>query len=318
MNIKYRQLQAFVLAGRLGSFAKAAAQLCVTQPSFSVQIRQLELDIGIQLFERTTRTCRLTPAGQAFYREIVPILNDLREAYARMSDLAAGRTGQLQLSALPSLAFGLLTEVLGDFKQRYPGLRILMREELNVDLIESVKRGEVELGIGSELNGDPEVGFMPLFLDHLVIVAPVGHPVFDEPVTWQQVEAHPLIILALGSAERALRINRPSLVPAIEVAYMGTAVSMVRSGMGITILPSSALKGVNMDGLRATAMPGRGCRRKIGVLYRKRATLSPVASHFVELLGQAVPTDRGIRKVARPAGRSLRFSALRDARLAAA
>ncbi|OZI29942.1 hypothetical protein CAL29_17790 [Bordetella genomosp. 10] len=296
MNIKYRQLQAFVLAARSGSFAKAAAELCVTQPSFSVQIRQLEDDIGIHLFERTTRTCRLTAAGQSFYREVAPILKSLRDVYARITDVGAGVAGQLQLSALPSLAFGLLTEVLGQFRSRYPGVRVLLREELNVAVIEAVKRGDVELGVGSELSGDPEVEFKPLFRDQLVAVAPIGHPVFDGPVSWQKLESHPLITLAQGSSDRALRQNRPSLVPALEVAYMGTAVSMVRNGLGVTILPSSGLKGVNMADLRAEALPGRACRRTIGVLFRKRAALSPMALAFTQLLEQIAPVDRGIRQ----------------------
>lgn len=300
MNIKYRQLQAFVLAARLGSFAKAAAELHITQSSFSVLIRQLEEDVGIALFERTTRSCRLTSPGHVFYRDVTPILKDLKEAYGRISDVGSGVAGQLQLSALPSLAFGLLTEVLASFRARYPGMRVFMREELNVAVIDAVKRGEVELGVGSELNGDPELEFTPLFRDHLVVVAPVGHEILAEPLTWKRLESYPLIMLALGSADRALRLNRPELVPTIEVAYMGTAVSMVRSGLGLTIIPSSGLKGVNMNDLRAVALPGRACRRTIGVLHRKRATLSPMATAFIELLSQAAPMDRGIRRLPVP------------------
>ncbi|CAM4112574.1 LysR family transcriptional regulator [Bordetella muralis] len=290
MNIKYRQLQAFTLAAKLGSFAKAAEELCITQPSFSVQIRELEHDLGLQLFERTTRSCRLTPAGATFHREIAPILHDLRQAYGRAIDVGAGRSGQLLLSALPSLSFGLLTEVLGRFNQDYPNVRIRMREELNVAVIESVKRGEVELGVGSELNGDPELGFMQLFHDDLVVVAPVQHAIFDEPLKWHRVGDYPLIMLAMGSADRAILANRPGITPAIEVAYMGTAVSMVRNGMGITILPSSALKGVDMEGLQAQALPGKDCRRTIGVLYRKRAPLSTIAHAFVHLLQKSAAT----------------------------
>ena len=290
MNIKYRQLQAFALAAQLGSFAKAAEDLCITQSSFSVQIRELERDLGLQLFERTTRSCRLTPAGATFHSEVTPILRELRQVYSRAIDVGAGRKGQLLLSALPSLSFGLLTEVLGRFNQNHPDVRIRMREELNIALIESVKRGEVELGVGSELSGDPELGFMHLFHDDLVVVAPARHAIFDEPLKWSRVGDYSLIMLAMGSADRALLTNRPGITPAIEVAYMGTAVSMVRNGMGITILPSSALKGVDMEGLQAQPLPGRDCRRTIGVLYRKRATLSTVAHAFVRLLKSAAAT----------------------------
>jgi DNA-binding transcriptional LysR family regulator len=299
MNIKYRQLKAFSLAAQLGSFAKAAAVLCITQPSFSTQIRELESDLGMSLFERTTRSCRLTIAGQTFLHEMLPILQDMEMAYGRARETGAGRQGQLLLSALPSLSFGLLTGVLSTFHQQHPHIRIMMREELNMPLIETVKRGDVEIGIGSDLTGDPEVGFTPLFFDRLMVVAPRQHVIFKKPMQWSSVEGHPLIMLAMGSAERALQHNRPNISPAFEVAYMSTAVNMVRHGMGITILPSSALKGVNMDGLRAALIPGRDCQRTVGILFRKRATLSTSANTFIKLLSSAVPTDTGIKKFTR-------------------
>jgi len=304
VNIKYRQLKAFSLAAQLGSFAKAAAVLCITQPSFSTQIRELENDLGMSLFERTTRSCRLTIAGQAFLNEMLPILHDMEMAYGRACETGAGRQGQLLLSALPSLSFGLLTEVFSTFHQQYPGIRIMMREELNMPLIETVKRGDVEIGVGSDLTGDPEVGFMPLFFDQLMVVAPREHAIFKKPMRWSSVEGHPLIMLAMGSAERALQQNRPDVSPAFEVTFMSTAVSMVRHGMGVTILPSSALKGVNMDGLRAAVISGRDCQRTVGILFRKRASLSNAAKAFIKLLGSAVPTDPGIKKVTRPRRKS--------------
>jgi len=303
MNIKYRQLKAFSLAAQSGSFAKAAAALCVTQPSFSVMIRELEHDLGMQLFERTTRSCRLTLAGASFYKEVEPILQNLQDAYYNAAETGAGRRGKLALAALPSLAFGFLTEVLGSFHKAHPGVRILMKEELNVSLIGSVKSGEVELGVGCQLTADPEVAFTPLFNDQLMVVAPAGHPVLRRPVRWESLQGHPLIMLALGSAERALQHNKLEIAPTFEVAYMGTAVGMVRHGMGVTVIPSSALDGLNMEGLHWAPMPGEYGRRRIGVLYRRRASLSAAARSFIDLLSASVPRRAAAQGAAPPARR---------------
>jgi LysR family carnitine catabolism transcriptional activator len=291
MNIKYRQLKAFSLAARLGSFAKAAAAMCVTQPSFSVLIRELEHDLGMPLFERTTRSCALTPAGLTLFRDVEPVLHDLQEAYHHAKETGAGRRGCLSMAAIPSLAFGIITEVLGGFHKVYPDVRIQMREELNMSVIKAVKQNEVELGIGCQLNADSEVAFMPLFHDVLMMFAAKDHPAWNAPVTWQTIEEYPLILLGLGSAERALQQCNPGLAAAFEVAHMGTAMGMARHGMGITVLPSSGLDGLNTEGLRWTPMPGEMGRRCIGVLHRKRKTLSASALAFIDMLRAAVPAD---------------------------
>ena len=297
MNIKYRQLKAFALAGQLGSFVRASDALAVTQPSFSVLIRELEHDLGMQLFDRTTRTCAFTPAGAAFHAEVIGVLQDMEEVYQRARDISAGRRGKLAISAVASLAFGIVTQAVGSFHRLYPEVRIQMEEALNVGVIEAVKAGKVELGIAGALSGDPDLEFMPLFSDRLMLVTPADHPILQGRVTWQTIGKHPLILLGSGSAERALQLSQVSVTPAFEVSHMATAIAMVRHGMGITVLPGSALTGLNVEGLHYQAMPGEVARRELGVLYRRKKSLGPAARAFIEVLKGIVPSDPAIEKL---------------------
>jgi DNA-binding transcriptional LysR family regulator len=291
MNIKYRQLKAFALAARFGSFGQAASALCVTQPSLSVLIRELEHDLGMPLFERTTRTCHMTSAGASLYQEIHPVLHNLEEVYHHAKEISAGRRGRLSIAAVPSLAFGIITEVLGKFHRLYPGVRIQMREELNVSVVKAVNQNEVELGVACMFVDDSEVTFTPLFKDRLMVVTPGGHPAMLAPLTWQSMEEYPLILLGSGSAEHALQQSKSNVTPAFEVTHMGTAVAMVRHGMGITVIPSSALAALNMEGLQCAPMPGDLGRRNIGVLHRSRKSLSAAALAFIDLLRSTAPVD---------------------------
>jgi LysR family carnitine catabolism transcriptional activator len=309
MNIKYRQLKAFTLAGQLGSFVQAANALAVTQPSFSVLIRELESDLGMQLFERTTRSCHLTTAGVSFYEEVHSVLLDLESVYQHARDISAGRRGKLEIAAVASLAFGILAEAVGIFHRQYPDVRIQMKEALNTGVISAVKQGEVELGVAGALSGDPEVEFMPLFSDYLMVVAPLAHPAVQGKVSWDSIGSHPLILLGSGSAERALQLNKVRVTPAFEVAHMATAIALVRHGMGITILPSSALTGLNVEGLHFEPMPGEVAQRELGVLYRSKKSLGPAARAFIDILKAIVPSDPAIQKITgvgatagRPAG----------------
>jgi LysR family carnitine catabolism transcriptional activator len=297
MNIKYRQLKAFTLAGELGSFVKAADALAVTQPSFSVLIRELERDLEMQLFQRTTRTCHLTQAGAAFYTEIHTVLQDLEGAYQHARDLSGGRRGKLAITAIASMAFGVVTEAVGTFHRLYPDVRIQMQEALNVGVIEAVKLGKVELGIAGALSGDPELEFVPLFSDRLMVVTPIGHPAVQGKLSWQTIGKHPLILLVSGSAERALQLSDVMVTPAFEVSHMATAVAMVRNGLGITVLPGSALGGLNMKGLHFEPMPGAVGKRELGVLYRRKKALGPSARAFIEVLRAVIPSDTAIKKI---------------------
>ncbi|MBC7600628.1 MAG: LysR family transcriptional regulator [Polaromonas sp.] len=298
MNIKYRQLKAFALAGQFGSFVQAADALAITQPSFSVLIRELEHDLGMQLFERTTRSCHLTAAGISFYEEVHTVLQDLESVYQHARDISAGRRGKLAIAAVASLAFGILTEAVGVFHRQYPEVRILMKEALNAGVISAVKQGDVELGVAGVLSGDSGLEFMPLFSDRLMVVTPLHHPAIQGKISWETIGKHPLILLGSGSAERALQISKVAVKPAFEVAHMATAIAMVRNGMGITILPGSALTGLNVEGLHYEAMPGELARRELGVLYRSRKSLGPAALAFIEVLKATVPSDPAILRIA--------------------
>jgi LysR family carnitine catabolism transcriptional activator len=192
---------------------------------------------------------------------------------------------------VPSVAVGVIAKALGDYHRLYPGVRIHMREDLNEAIINAVKQNEVELGVACQLNKDPEVAFEPLFSDRLVVVAPVDHPVMKRRIAWQTVGQYPIILMAFGSAERALRLNNINVTPSFEVANMGTAVAMVRHGMGIAVIPNSALDGLHMEGLRQAPLPGPLSWRSLGVLRRSGRPLSTAALSFIEVLRAAVPEN---------------------------
>jgi LysR family carnitine catabolism transcriptional activator len=299
MNIKYRQLKAFALAGQLGSFAQAARVLSVTQPSFSVLIRELEHDLGMRLFERTTRSCRLTSAGASLHEEIHRVLHDLEDVYLHAKEISAGRRGRLSVAAVPSLAFGIMTKALGDYHRLYPDVRILLREEANESVVAAVRQDAVELGVACLLAPDAELSFLPLFSDRLVVIAPHGHPAVQGPVTWRTLSRHPMIMIGAGLTERAIRNSNLKVTPAFEVAHMATAMAMVRHGMGITLIPTSALDGLNTTGLQCVPMAGDMARRDLGILCRRRKPLSAAANAFIEVLRTVVPADGEVLRVER-------------------
>lgn len=284
INVKYRQLKAFTLVVETGSFKAAAEQLAVAPPSFSALIKGLEIDLGMTLFERTTRKCVTSDAGRAFYERVRGTLGQLEEAYRDAREAGAGRRGKLALAALPSLCQGVVTRTLARFQKRYPQVRISLIERRHHEVLEGVRRGDVEVGVGSMPEADKELTFQPLFTDQLMIVAPKGHPLLRLRPVWKSLEKCCLITIPAGPVERALRVNRVRVVPALEVEHTSTALAMVREGMGVTVLPSSMLGSLNTEGLTFRQIDGKLSTRQLGLIHRTQVAPSAAVQAFAALI----------------------------------
>jgi len=289
MNIKYRQLKGFVFAAELGSFKAAANALSITQPSFSMLMKELEDTLGLALFERTARKCELTQAGHMFLRDIPDVLAQLEQSYRRMTDMAQGHGGSLSIATLGSLSVGIIAQTLGRFQRRHPGVSITLHEMRNDLIFEAVEKGKIELGIAARLQPHPALQFESLFTDKLMLIVPSGHALEGRPVKWKALADYPYVLMSTGPAEHALRANKVHITPAFVVEHLSTAVAMVRHGMGVTVLPSCVLTSLNLQGLSCLPIQGNLATRDLGAAYRNKAWLSPAAAAFMQMLRDAQP-----------------------------
>jgi LysR family transcriptional regulator, carnitine catabolism transcriptional activator len=281
MNIKYRQLKAFALAVEAGSFRAAADRLSVTQSSFSALIKELEQDVGIALFERTTRTCRPTDAGLRLYDRVHNPLLDLEEGYAHVRDIGRGEHGLLGFGVLPSLACGMAARHVARFARSHPGIRIKLRERKHAELIDAVRHADVEFGIGVLLRPDPDVSFEYLTSDQLVFVVPDGHPLAAMTPVWKCLERFPYIYVSSGNAEHALAGAHVRAAARYDVEHVATALEMVRLGLGVSVLASSALPALNTRSLTCIPIRGDSAVRRVGIIQKKGRHLSAAARAFL-------------------------------------
>jgi len=293
MNIKYRQLKGFVLAAELGSFKAASYALSITQPSFSMLMKELEDDLGVTLFERSARKCELTQAGRIFVRDMPDILGQLERSYQRMTLVAKGDIGTLSLATLGSLSVGVIAQTIGEFQQRHPQVPITLQELRNDLVFDAVAKGKAELGIAARLEPHPALQFEPLFVDRLMLLVPRRHPLEGAVVRWKSLAQYPCILMTTGPAEHALRASKVQISPAFVVENLATASAMVRHGMGVTVLPGCVVSSLNLDGLRCLPIEDQHAVRNLGATYRNATWLSPVAANFLAMLRAAQPTADG-------------------------
>jgi len=299
-NFKLRQLQGFVAAAELGSFALAASRMAVTPPAFSQLIRELESSLGVSLFDRTTRRLDLTAAGEQLLLSVRRPLQDLDHASADMRALVEGKRGRVAFSILHSLAFGIGTRALAALHAQHSSIAVQMIEDQNDVLIDRVLNREVDFGLGMFTQVIDELSFEPLFYDELVAVFRSDHAFGQgESVDWEQLARQPLILLQPKSSvrrlvEASILMTGVPRAPGHEVVSMITAINMAAAGLGVTVLP-----GLSLSSLKTTGMAHRPIRnptpyRQIGIIRRADRPIPEVEKNVLDHMRQEALSTTGV------------------------
>ncbi|QWW71327.1 LysR family transcriptional regulator [Rhizobium sp. WYJ-E13] len=246
MAITLRQIDAFLAVAAQGTFTKAAEMLRVAQPALSQLVRELEAELGVRLLDRTTRRVELTEAGREFQGAASKIREDLDLAVENAGQLAERRRGRIIVAAPPLLAAVLLPSAIAELQRSYPGLTVSIMDARNDIIIEAVRNGQVDCGIGtfSALEGNIERS--SLARDQLLLFCPAESPFArQDTVTWSQLANQQIVTLSRESAIRLLvevgfENAQIELNPAYEVTQITTALALVTAGLGVAVLPTYA------------------------------------------------------------------------------
>lgn len=289
-NVNLRQMRAFVAIGRLSSFTQAAALLHTTQPALSARIRELEEALAVRLFDRSTRSVRLTQAGEDLLPAVEQVLSDFGSVVERARDVASRNTGRVSVAALPSVSSELLPATLARFRRHYPRITIGLRDAVADRVMEAIRNREVDLGVTSVAAVDPGFEVTPLGTDRIVALFPRAHPLASRRrLSLAMLVDSPLILMDRDSSVRHMVDATYAAAgrmasPMFEATFMSTAVGLVRAGLGVTLLPSSAYEVRTAKDLAVRPIDHPGLERTIGVLRLKGRSLSPAAEAFVAAL----------------------------------
>ena len=165
MTAELRHIEAFLAVARLGHFTRAAAALHVSQPALTVQIKQLEQALGVRLFDRNNRSVALTQAGRDLVAPLERVSLDIASIVRHARDLSAHRHGVITVAALPSVAASLLPRTIRALSEGHQGIVVRVRDAVSSRVLDLVKSGDVDLGIGSLTRPDPEIAHARLFTD---------------------------------------------------------------------------------------------------------------------------------------------------------
>ncbi|MDM0106126.1 LysR substrate-binding domain-containing protein [Variovorax sp. J22R24] len=291
MNLTLRQLRAFAAVAETGSFTAAATTLHLTQSALSVLVRELEREMGVQLFDRHTRRVLLSEAGREFQPAVQRLLGDLAGAVADVTDLRDKKRGVLRLAAPQLMACTLMPRVIAAYRERHPHIDVRLADTLPEHLLDGVLSGEVELAVGQDVAVDAAIERRTLFRDRHWLICLPSHPFARRrKVRWSELGPYTFIAPTRDFRQRVLpeleADAREFMLRATtqEVSYMTTALGMVASGLGITVCPTYSASLVRAHGLQMVRLDQPDFHREVCVYGASKRSLSPAAASFVELL----------------------------------
>jgi LysR family carnitine catabolism transcriptional activator len=299
MNVTLRQLRAFIAVAEVQHFTRAGERLDLSQSSVSTLVRELEENLGLRLFDRHTRMLRLTPAGA----EILPLarkaMADLDSVIGSSTELRTLGRGRVSIAAASLQAALMLPPFIRQHRIEHPGVKIYLFDVTEHEVIEKVRAGEVDFGLGSAGAASQDIAARLLSTDEYVLVMPEGHPMSRKrEVTWKDLVNVPLIGPPPGNAVReqldfALARVGIALKRDYEVALPLTILGMVEGGLGIAVMTSAMSRLAHALGLVTKKVSAPVIQREISLLFHADRSLSPAAQNFRDLLLRQVAPHKG-------------------------
>lgn len=297
--MELRQLTYAVAVADERHFTRAAARLRTAQPAISHQIRKLELELGIELFERGRHGAAPTAAGEvvlARARRVLIELDALREEVAAIRDL---EHGQVELGAVQNLGPLDLAGLMADFHAARPGIDVRLREVSTDAMYALVAADQLDLAIAAlDVPVPGPLEARTLLREPLILALPEGHPLAQRKVVRvEELAGDAFVAFPRGTGLRAAteRITQEAGFDArvhFETSDMSRLLSLVAHGLGVTLIPASAGTRV-AAGLRTVRLR-HAPHRSVGVVWRRDRALPPAARAFRDLLlDQAVADGDG-------------------------
>ena len=294
--MELRQLEYFVTVAQEKSFTRAAERLQVAQPGVSQQIRRLEAELGVTLFDRSSRRPRLTAAGEALLphaREALAATEAGRHALASLKDVLAGT---LLLGAIPGIPDLDLSGLLAAFHSAYPAVDMALREDQPAALIEGLRRDELDVAVVGLSSSDPPHGLLVdvIRVEPLVLVTSLDHRLAArESVSVIQLRGESFVSLTRASVlrglvEQACAAAGFSARVALETTEVSLLCDLVAHGLGVTIVPRSIADHSTRQGakLALVGFDPPFSQRYTALARRRDRSVSPAASEFLALARQ--------------------------------
>ncbi|MBU2019630.1 MAG: LysR family transcriptional regulator [Bacteroidetes bacterium] len=297
-----QQLEYIVALDSHRHFVKAANSCFVTQPTLTMQVRKLEDEIGIQLFERTKKPLVPTHAGEYFIAKSRQILNDIEELKAFVSDEVESLDGEFKLAIIPTLAPYVLPRFLPHFLKAYPNTKLLIQEQTTELMLDSLQKGTIDLGILVTPVDLKSIREIPVFNESFLLYLPEGSEEFkNQNPTPQDLDPDELLLLEEGHCFRAQtlslcqkRSTRSEQGFTFQSGSIEALKQLVQQNLGYTLVPELAVNGEeNLKHIRRFAEPQP--TREVSIAVHKSFTKEALIESLRESIQVTLPEGLDVK-----------------------
>lgn len=289
--MEIRQLEYFMTLYRELHFTKAADKLNISQPTLSHQIKVLENEIGVPLFDRLGKKIAVTDAGEILYEQCTHIFHALENIKNQISDLKSLKAGKLVIGALPGELTNLVSEQLLSYHNEYPDIQVSISS--SDDLLTLLKNNKIDFGITylqKQLDYEGEQLIkIPLYEEDLLVVAHTDHPLLTpEVVHFKDVLHYPLILFPTMNQcrrviEHAALNENLTVSPKLETASVDAIFKLVEQNVGATIISKTLYSVHKTENISERTIFNPHLTREIILLYRKDKFINFCAKAFIQL-----------------------------------
>ena len=290
MHLTLQQLRLFEAVSRLGSFTRAAEELCITQPAVSIQIKRLEDQVGLPLFEHVGKKNISTTAGKETYAASQDILNRIKTYENSIEELKGIVKGTLQICVVTTAKY-FLPDLLGSFLQQYPEVEPKLKFTNRARVIERLMNNDDDFVVMGKTPSDDNFEAYPFLNNILGIVAHADHPLANKKnITIEELANQRFLIRESGSGtrhvfDRYLNKRNVKIEPYMELGSSEAIKQAVMAGLGIAVLSLHSVQlEREVNKLTVLDVEGFPLKRRWYAVHLKGRTLSLVARTFMDYI----------------------------------
>lgn len=295
-HVNLRHMRCFIVAATRETFAAAAAELSTTPSALTTTIKQLENELGIRLFDRTTRRVELTAAGADFLPSAQRLVRDFNLAMDEMRATAGGMRGHIGIATYASVMNHIVRPAFVSFASEFPKIGFTIRDGIAKHIHASVRDGAADIGISSRWKDARDLDFEPFLHDQLGVLCRHDHPLLaaPEPIRWEMLSPFPYVALTSGSGTRNLLDAIPGIrkilpEPTHEVLSYNILQPVLEIPGFFAIIPALLAASSGRPDLAFRRLQEPVIEREIFLIRSRNRELQPAARKFLHHLRREFP-----------------------------
>ncbi|WP_408008221.1 LysR family transcriptional regulator [Pseudalkalibacillus sp. A8] len=294
--MELRQLEYFMVICEELHFSRAAEKIMVSQPNLSQQIKLLESELGVPLFNRIGKRITITEAGNLLYEQSKHIFSHLKQAQESISELKQIKGGSLTIGILPGDADLMFNSLLLDFHSTYPNVSLSLVETMKV--AEQVIEGMIDIGVTTSPNPDERIVQIPLFYEEFSLAVAKEAPLVKKrAIQLNDLQEMKTVmfppdhqcrkLIELYCQELGFRMK-----PKIETTTLSSLITMVEKGIGVTVLPRLLLENLHNKNIQTIRITNPTPGQDICLIYRTDKYLGFAARTFIQAVREYIQTAK--------------------------